>query len=163
MRFGIKGTILSFSIGFLGFFIDRAHKYYQLNIEGWSGGEFIRITSFFDYMMIWNKGVSFGLFGSLPAWVMFLIIGVALLALIIWWVKAETFLTQIALSLCIGGAISNAIDRQIYGAVADFFHLHIGQYSFFVFNIADAVIFIGVMLLFFDMFFTKNTNIEQSQ
>jgi signal peptidase II len=65
----------------------------------------------------------------------------------LWWLKEKDFLTRIGLALCFGGAISNIIDRFLFGAVADFFHLHFGQHSIFVNNIADIIIFIGVLLL----------------
>ncbi len=154
---------LSLIFGLLGLFIDRAHKYFQLNIMGWTGGEYINVTSFFDYILIWNRGVSFGLFASLPPIFLTLIIGSALIIIFVWWLRADDTLTRVGLAILLSGAISNIIDRFLYGAVADFFHFYIGQYSFYIFNIADALIFIGVVLLLLEMIIPKKQSHEQSQ
>ncbi len=146
-----KSAIISFMFGQFGFLIDRAHKFYQIDIAGWSGGEMIKVNSFLDYVLIWNRGVSFGLFKNLPPYFLSIIIGVALLILVVWWVKENNTITRIGLALCLGGAISNIIDRFLYGAVADFFHLHILGRSIFVNNIADMIIFIGVLFFLANM------------
>ena len=65
--------------------------------------------------------------------------------------KATHPLVQIGLMLCIGGALSNAVDRLLYGAVADFFHFPWQQYSFYIFNLADVAITFGVLLLILDV------------
>jgi signal peptidase II len=150
-----KNSFISLLIGLLGFALDRGHKYFQLEIRGWSGGEFVEVNGFLDYVMVWNKGISFGIFGSLSPVYLSILMAIALLALGIWWLKEKSFIAKLGLAIAIGGAFSNLIDRLIYGAVADFFHLHFGQYSIFVNNIADIVIFIGVLLLVIDMLFSK--------
>ncbi len=155
MNISKNGIFLSLLFGLTGLFIDRAHKFYQINISGWRGGEMINVTSFFDYILVWNRGVSFGLFSSMPPIFLFLIIGVALLILIVWWLKADDKLTRVALAIILSGAISNIIDRFLYGAVADFFHFYWGQYSFYIFNIADALISLGVILLLLEMILPK--------
>jgi signal peptidase II len=76
---------------------------------------------------------------------------VALVALIVWWARSTSTLVRVGLAICIGGAISNALDRWLFGAVADFFWLHWGETSFFVFNVADAAITLGVCLLLLDL------------
>ncbi len=160
-----KSATISLIFGLFGFLIDRAHKFFQIDIAGWSGGEMVKVTSFLDYVLIWNRGVSFGLFKNLPPYFLSIIIGAALLILVIWWVKEKNTITRIGLALCVGGAISNIIDRFLYGAVADFFHLHILGRSVFVNNIADIVIFIGVTLLILEMVLPSNkikSNSEKS-
>ncbi len=142
-----KATYISLLFGLFAFFIDRGQKFYQINMQGWSGGEVVSMTSFLDYVLVWNPGISFGLFGSAPSWVLPSIIGIAIVALGFWWVKETDLLSKIGLALCIGGALSNIIDRFLYGAVADFFHIYWGQKSIFVNNIADMIIFVGVLLL----------------
>lgn len=141
----------SLSLGILAFGLDRGHKYFQIEIQGWRGGEIIRVTDFFDYVLVWNTGISYGLLNSLPVAALSVIMVVAIVALAIWWFKATTLLLQAGLALAIGGALSNVLDRLIYGAVADFFHFHIGGNSFYIFNIADAAITLGVILLLLDM------------
>ncbi|MBJ3784820.1 signal peptidase II [Devosia sediminis] len=120
-------------------------------MTGWRGGEMITVTPFFDYVLVWNTGISYGLFDSLPVWALGLVMLVAMVALSIWWWRSDDFLVRLGLALCLGGALSNAIDRLIYGAVADFFHFHWGTWSFYIFNLADVAITFGVILLFVDL------------
>lgn len=141
----------SLSLGILAFGLDRGHKYFQIEVQGWRGGEVINVNDFFDYVLVWNTGISYGLLSSVPVAVLGLIMVVAIIALAVWWWRANTLLLQAGLALAIGGALSNALDRLIYGAVADFFHFHIGGNSFYIFNIADAAITLGVILLLLDM------------
>jgi signal peptidase II len=164
---------LSLTMAILAFGIDRAHKAFQVAGEcvaigaapcvevfssyvpfamsGWRGGEVVRVTDFFDYVLVWNTGISYGLLDGLPVWGLGLVILVAIVALGIWWVRAESALIRMGLALCIGGALSNALDRLLYGAVADFFHLHWGSWSFYIFNLADVAITFGVILLLADL------------
>ena len=144
-------AFLSLVFGFDALLIDRAHKYFQLNMQGWVGGEFVPVVPFLDYVLVWNRGVSYGFLSGLPQPVIFIVIGMAFALLSWWWVIANTFITRLGLALALGGALSNIIDRWLYGAVADFFHLHLGDKSFFVFNIADAAITLGACLLILDM------------
>ena len=149
---GRSATLLSLALGLSVFLLDRAHKFYQLEIAGWRGGEVVPVTGFFDYVLVWNTGVSYGLLGDMPLPVLGIIIAVALLALIWWWRQARQPLVRIGLMLAIGGALGNALDRALYGAVADFFHFYWQGYSFYVFNIADVAITAGVLLLVLDLF-----------
>ncbi|MGB3337568.1 MAG: signal peptidase II [Devosia sp.] len=164
---------ISLTMAILAFGIDRAHKAFQVSAEciavgaapcvevftsyvpfamtGWRGGEIVRVTDFFDYVLVWNTGISYGLFDGLPVWALGLVMLVAIVALSVWWVRADSALIRLGLAFCIGGALSNAVDRLIYGAVADFFHLHWGTWSFYIFNIADVAITIGVILLIADL------------
>ncbi|MEO5808173.1 signal peptidase II [Devosia sp.] len=158
--------------GVLAFGIDRAQKGYHIAAEcltpgvstcaaqysyvpvtmtNWRGGEIVRVTDFFDYVLTWNTGISYGLFDSLPVWALGAVIILAILALSFWWVRADSALIRIGLALCIGGALSNALDRWLYGAVADFFYFHIGDRGFYIFNLADAAITLGVILLILDL------------
>ncbi|WP_332689096.1 signal peptidase II [Devosia sp.] len=163
----------SLTMAILAFGIDRAHKAFQVSADciaigaapcvevftsyipfamtGWRGGEILRVTDFFDYVLVWNTGISYGLFDSLPVWALGVVMLVAIAALSVWWLRADSALVRLGLALCIGGALSNAIDRLIYGAVADFFHLHWGTWSFYIFNIADLAITAGVILLIADL------------
>ena len=83
--------------------------------------------------------------------VFMLIMVIAIIALGIWWFRTDAPLVRAGLAMCIGGAVSNALDRLLYGAVADFFHFHLGERSFYIFNIADAAITLGVCLLILDV------------
>jgi signal peptidase II len=144
-------ALLSLLFALAAFALDRAHKTYQVDLEGWRGGEVVRVTDFFDYVLVWNTGISYGLFDGWPLPALGVIIAAAISALLWWWWKAGPGLVRIGLMLCIGGALSNAVDRLVYGAVADFFHFHWQGWSFYVFNIADTAITCGVLLLFLDI------------
>lgn len=142
--------IPSLLFGLLAFGIDRLYKYVQMVVMGWPEGRFVPVLPFLDIGFTYNRGVSFGLLGSLPVWAVAIVVAVALVALIVWWTRSTSPLIRIGLAICIGGAISNALDRWLYSAVADFFWLHIGDFSLFVFNLADVAITVGVCLLLLD-------------
>jgi len=132
--------------------LDRLHKYVQIDIFGWQGNEFVPVTSFFDYVLVWNTGISMGLLSSLPVWGLGILIVAAMIGLAIWWWRTDAPLVRAGLAFALGGAASNGIDRALYGAVADFFHFHWGEWSFYIFNIADMAISLGVLLLILDAF-----------
>lgn len=140
----------SVALFLVAFGADRLQKFVQIVVFGWKGGEYFPVTPFFDYVLVWNTGISYGLFATLPVLVLGLLTLVAIVALCIWWWKAGDGLIRAGLALCIGGALSNALDRWLYGGVADFFHFHYGPYGFYIFNLADSAITIGVVLLIFD-------------
>ena len=140
----------SLILALVGFGADRLHKFIQIDVLGWAGGEYIQVTSFFDYVLVWNPGISYGLLGDIPFWVLAALVTAALVGLSVWWFRADSALLRAGLALAIGGALSNASDRARYGAVADFFHFHWQDWSFYIFNLADAAITIGVLLLLLD-------------
>lgn len=142
---------LSLFLGLDVLILDRLHKYIQIDVMGWTGGEVINIAPFFDYVLVWNTGISYGLLGGLTPEMLLVIMGIAMIALAVWWWKDQALLTRLGIALAIGGALSNAIDRVIYGAVADFFHFYWGNFSWYVFNIADVAISLGVILLIWDV------------
>jgi signal peptidase II len=142
--------IPSLLVGLLAFALDRGHKFLQIDMLGWRGGEIVAVTGFFDYVLVWNPGVSYGLLNDLPVWALGAIAIVAIAALALWWSRAADPLVRFGLMLAIGGAVSNALDRLLYGAVADFFHFHWQAWSFYIFNIADVAITSGVLLLLLD-------------
>ncbi len=142
---------LSLLFGVGAFLLDRAQKFYQINIEGWRGGEVVHVTSFFNYILVWNRGVSYGFLTGLPQYIILLLVAAALAMLAFWWYRADTFLVRAGLALAIGGALSNALDRYLWGGVADFFQFFINGWSFYIFNIADMSISLGAGLLVFDL------------
>lgn len=146
----------SLALGGGAFVIDRLHKFIQVDMSGWRGGEIIPIAPVLDYVLVWNTGISYGLLGSLTPEMLLAIMGLAMVALAVWWVRDSAFLTRVGIALAIGGALSNALDRIIYGAVADFFHFHVGDWSWYVFNIADVAITIGVIALIVDVIWPRD-------
>jgi signal peptidase II len=113
----------------------------------------IAILPFFNLVMVWNKGVSYGWFpatGPLGTALLALFSTAAVAALGWWlWQAGRNSLT-IGLGLVIGGALGNLVDRLVYGQVADFFHFHGLGYDWYVFNVADAAITFGVIALLYD-------------
>ncbi len=107
----------------------------------------------FDLTMVWNRGVTFGLFSGDGAWnhVILALIALGVAAFLLRWLwRAETRLVALALGGVIGGAVGNVIDRFRFGAVVDFLHLHAWGWSWYVFNVADAAIVLGVLALVAD-------------
>jgi signal peptidase II len=139
---------------------DQASKLYLLHVFDLAHRGSVPVTPFFDLVLAWNIGISFGLLqndGQLAQFGLMAVKAVAVIALAIWMARSRTLLATVALGMIIGGAIGNAIDRLAYGAVVDFalFHLQIGQNTFnwYVFNLADAAIVAGVTALLYDSFF----------
>jgi len=112
----------------------------------------VALLPFLNFTMVWNYGISMGLpIGeSLGKWGIIALTVAVSLWLLHWLKKSERKFEALSLSLIIGGAIGNIIDRFLHGAVVDFVHLHAGGYSFYVFNLADSSISIGVVLLLID-------------
>ena len=131
-----------------GLAIDQAHKAWMLGPYAIEAKGQVAVTPYLDLVMVWNRGVSYGLFtqsGEVGRWLLiaFGILGSGLFG---WWLfTTHRLLTAISLGLVIGGAASNVIDRILYGAVADFFLFHVGDFEWYVFNIADAWIVAGVV------------------
>ena len=119
----------------------------------------VEVTPFFDLVLAWNIGISFGWLQSenqLAQIALMAIKGIAVIALAIWMARSRTLIATLALGLIIGGAIGNAIDRFAYGAVVDFALLHIQlggkTFNWYVFNLADVAIVAGVAALLYDSF-----------
>lgn len=111
------------------------------------------VTSFFNLVLVWNFGISFGLFpANSPEGTLLLTGATGLLSLIlfIWFLRSPRVLTLYGLALVIGGAVGNIVDRIRHGAVVDFLDFHLYGYHWPAFNIADSIIFLGVVLLLLD-------------
>ena len=132
---------------------DQAHKAWMLYVYEIAARGIVRIASFFDLVLVWNRGISYGLFpqeSALGRLGLILFAFGASAGLAAWLARVDTKLTAVSIGLIIGGAIGNAIDRILYGAVADFFSLHAFGFQWYVFNIADAAIVAGVVGLLYD-------------
>ena len=138
---------------FAGLFIlDRLVKVYLLNFFQENQLNSFRLNNFFEVVLVWNKGVSYGLFPQ-QSYAGQLIIIFFSLIICVWIAKfitnSDIRYRSITLILILAGASSNMIDRLIYGAVADFFHFEIASYSWYVFNIADMYIVSGLLILIY--------------
>lgn len=139
--------------------LDQASKLWLLFVFDIAQRGVVKVTPFFDVVLAWNVGISFGWFqndGFLAQAVLTGIKAVAVIVLAIWMARSRNLLATLALGLIIGGAVGNAIDRFAYGAVVDFalFHAQIGAntYNWYVFNLADVAIVAGVAALLYDSF-----------
>jgi signal peptidase II len=139
--------------------IDQASKLWLLDVFDIAHRGAVRVTPFFDLVLAWNPGISFGWFQSESPTAQIALMAVkavAVIVLAIWMARSRTLLATLALGLIIGGAIGNAIDRFAYGAVVDFalFHVQIGEktLNWYVFNLADVAIVAGVAALLYDSF-----------
>ncbi len=135
------------------FLLDQLSKWWVLNVVQLNE-EFPRqITSFFDLALAWNRGISYSLLTSNsqePLIALSLILSVLL---VVWLARAKTGLAAMAFGLILGGAVGNMLDRVIHGAVVDFVFLHWGTFSWYIFNLADVGIVVGVALLIYDNLF----------
>ena len=137
---------------------DQASKnllLYGFDFRALGPAAHIDVTGFLDLVMVWNRGVSYGLFQADGFTGTLLLTAFSLIAVIAlsWWLnQADRQFLALGLGLVIGGALGNLIDRVLYGAVADFFHFHAFGRDWYVFNVADAAITVGVVALLWDGF-----------
>jgi signal peptidase II len=144
---------LVLALAALVFGLDQTHKWWMISVYDIAAKSPVVLTSYFELVMVWNRGVSYGL---LTTHAQELLIAMSLIItamLWIWACRMERALGAAALALVIGGALANALDRAARGAVADFFHFHYGNFSWYVFNIADVAIVAGVGLLLYESLF----------
>lgn len=139
--------------------LDQASKLWLLFVFDIGHRGAVKVTPFFDLVLAWNPGISFGWLqndSQLTQIALLIVKAVAVIVLAIWMARSRTVLATVALGLIIGGAIGNAIDRLAYGAVVDFalFHVRVGgnTFNWYVFNLADVAIVAGVAALLYDSF-----------
>lgn len=139
LKLGLPLTLLSF-------LFDQATKWWILN-HVMEPPRVIPVTGFFNLVLGFNTGVSFGLFGEAPAWLLMAFILPMVAGLLVWMTRTDSRLTAIALGLVVGGALGNLLDRLRHGAVTDFLDFYVGAYHWPAFNFADVAIVSGVALL----------------
>lgn len=148
-------SALVLALALAGMLIDQGFKLWMLQGFDIAARGRVPLTPFFDLVMVWNYGISYGLLqqdGDLGRW---LLVAVTVIVTLLFWgwaAQAERRLQAAGFALVIGGAVGNGIDRVVHGAVADFFHFHVGSFSWYVFNLADVWIVAGVALLLYDSF-----------
>ena len=151
----MTSTRIGIATALLTLVLDQVTKLQALFVYDLPEREPVRLTPFLDLIVVWNYGISYGLFQQnteLGRWVLVAVSLAAALALSVWIRRASGRLLAASLGLIVGGALGNAIDRVAYGAVFDFIHLHVGSFSWYVFNVADAAIVAGVVGLLYDSF-----------
>jgi len=150
----------SFLIGIftaiVAFACDQASKWYLISVMDIAHRPPIEVTPFFNLVMVWNQGISFGMFaGAGQPYLLVTLSIIICLFLLSWLRKIELRWLAFAIGMVIGGAMGNVVDRLRHGAVADFFDFYIKNSHWPAFNIADSCIFIGVVLLCIDSMFVR--------
>ncbi len=140
--------------------LDQAAKLWLLFSFNLGPRGVVPLTPFLDLALTWNKGISYGLFqqdGPYGQWALLAFKALAVALLWIWMARVSARLPALSLGLIIGGAAGNSIDRVAYGAVADFLHFHVTtatwSFSWYVFNLADVAIVVGVVGLLYESLF----------
>ena len=141
----------------LALFADQGSKFGLLYGAGFLHmlpGQSIAVLPFFNLVMVWNPGVSYGLFAASSAFGTAVLVLVSLGAVIGlgYWLWGMTSLSlAVGVGLVIGGALGNLIDRLVYGRVADFFHFYGFGYDWYVFNVADIAITLGAVAIIYEV------------
>jgi len=145
------------------FILDRASKLYILKIVELNNSVDIYISSYLNLYLIWNKGIAFGFFSFEENFIYNLItilIIIIILIILFMIVKTKDYRVYFLL-LILGGSLGNLFDRIYYLSVPDFIDFHINDFHWFIFNVADIFITIGVFcLIFVEIFYKKNVNKE---
>jgi signal peptidase II len=136
---------------------DQASKIWVVDTLMADGWRVIEVLPFFNLVMTWNPGVSFGMFGNgaIHPWMFLAFAALLSLGLGVWLWRSTSRVLHYGLGLMIGGALGNGIDRARWGAVADFLDVHAFGWHFWAFNVADAAISIGALLLIVDSLFRR--------
>ena len=159
-KMNLKKIISNTFIILIIFLMDRLSKIYILKIAESEAKVDIYINSYLNFYLIWNKGIAFGFF-SFEETIIYQIISLVIFIIscvIIFMIVKSEGLKKYSLILILGGAIGNLFDRIYYSAVPDFIDLHINGFHWFIFNLADIFITIGVICLILDeiIFYKKN-------
>ena len=151
---------LGFAVAALTAAIDQASKLRLRYVFDIAARVPVRLTPFLDLVLVWNKGISYGLFqqdGTLGQWILIAIKAAALVFLWMWLARTPSRLTAVALGLITGGAVGNAVDAFLHEGVADFVLFHITtqsiHFNWYVFNFADTAIVAGVAGLLYESVF----------
>jgi len=143
------------------FFLDRFSKIYIIHLDKISENSEIYISKFLNIHLIWNEGIAFGLFSfqkiNLYNFLTFIII-IVIFIIVFMTFKSKGF-KKYSFLMILGGALGNVIDRMIYKAVPDFIDFHIGEFHWFIFNIADVFISLGIIfMIFLELIDNNDTN-----
>ena len=143
------------------FLLDRISKIYVINLNDKNYGTEILSSKYLNIELIWNKGIAFGLFSfsqsNLYNLITLIIVIIILVILVL--IKKSDGIERLSLSMVFGGALGNLYDRMMFKAVPDFIDFHIADLHWFIFNVADIFITLGViMLILIELFKNKKYN-----
>ena len=151
INLNIKKIIINLGIIFVIFFLDRISKIYILNIAETTGTVDIYINSFLNLILVWNTGIGFGLLSFEQATIYNLITVLIIIIniLIIYFILKSNDFRSYFFLLILGGSLGNLFDRVYYSAVPDFIDINYNEYHWFIFNVADIFITLGIICLIF--------------
>ena len=158
-----KNFYISLLVPFFIFTLDRISKIYVINLSKNSFDVELFSSKFLNITLIWNEGIAFGLFSSSHEyWYNFLTIVIVLIAIVILIMSIrENGAQRYFFLIVFGGALGNLYDRIFFKAVPDFLDLHVGNFHWFIFNIADIFITFGVIMLILLEALPLNKNYEK--
>ena len=161
-KFLSKNFSISFSIVALIYFLDRLSKIYVIQLDKNNLGSDIFNSTYLNIVLILNKGIAFGLLSFNESYlynILSLIIAIIIIVLIIMSLKSQGF-KRYSLLMIVGGALGNLHDRFFFNAVPDFIDFHIGNFHWFIFNVSDIFITLGVIsMIVLELFDNKNEKI----
>ena len=153
-----RNFLINFSLIFITFSFDRISKIYVIYLDKKLFGSEIFSSKFLNINLIWNEGIAFGLF-SFNEKIFYNILTILILIIIfiifIMAIKSDGF-KKYTFLMILGGALGNVFDRLYYKAVPDFIDFHIGNFHWFIFNVADIFITIGIFFMVVIELFNKN-------
>ena len=144
-----KSLLINIILTFLIFLFDRLSKIYVINLQKELSGAEIFTSKYLNISLIWNEGVAFGLlsFDQGNFYNLLTVLIILIIFFIVLMILKSSGLQKLALVLILGGALGNVFDRILYKSVPDFIDFHIGDFHWFIFNIADIFITIGVIFM----------------
>ena len=146
-KFLNKNFYISLTIVALIYFLDRLTKIYVIQLDKNNFGSDIFNSAYLNIVLIWNKGIAFGLLSFNESYIyniISLIIATIIIVLVIMSLKSQGF-KRYSLLMIVGGALGNLHDRFFFNAVPDFIDFHIGNFHWFIFNVSDIFITLGVI------------------
>ena len=153
-----KNFFINLSFILLIFLFDRISKIYVIYLDNKLFGSEIFSSNFLNIYLIWNEGIAFGLFSfneKIFYNILTIIILIIILIIFIMTIKSDGF-KKYSLLMILGGALGNVFDRLYYKAVPDFIDFHIGNFHWFIFNVADIFITVGVFFMILLEFLGNN-------
>ena len=152
----------AFSLVVFWFALDQAAKWWILEYV-MNPPRAVPVTPFFDLVLGWNRGISFGMLGGreLPPWTLALLSTAIATGFVIWLLRSDNRIVATGLALIIGGALGNALDRMRHGAVTDFLDFHLAGWHWPAFNLADVGVVVGAALLIVDSFVRRDQDATQ--
>ncbi|MDC0915658.1 signal peptidase II [Candidatus Pelagibacter sp.] len=158
-KFLSKNFYISFSIVALIYFLDRLSKIYVIQLNKNNLGTDIFNSTYLNIVLIWNKGIAFGLLSFNESYlynIISLIIGIIIIVLVIMSLKSQGF-KRYSLLMIVGGALGNLHDRIFFNAVPDFIDFHVENFHWFIFNVSDIFITLGVIsMIIFELLNKEN-------